>query len=175
MALVAALFAGCGSDDERVDAARRSGAAAAPVGIDQLASRRNQLLDGGTAAFRAQLAALRGKPVVVNQWASWCGPCKFEFPFFARLAEKYRGQVAFLGVNSQDNRLDARRFLRRLPTPYPHFFDEDATVAREMRGGRAWPTTAFYDAKGRLTETHTGGYPSEARLDRDVQAFAVHG
>ncbi|MDP9377323.1 MAG: TlpA family protein disulfide reductase, partial [Actinomycetota bacterium] len=57
----------------------------------------------------------------MNQWASWCGPCRYEFPFFATLARRYEGEVAFLGVNSQDSREPALKFLKRQPVPFPHF------------------------------------------------------
>src|SRR5205807_7873760 len=101
--LCALAVAGCGSSSS----GGTSTSAAGPVAITRLPARQNDLLDGGVSAFKRQLVALRGHPVVVNQWASWCGPCKFEFPFFQRLAEEYHGQVAFLGVDSQDNRGDA--------------------------------------------------------------------
>lgn len=142
---------------------------------EAIPSQANRLLDGGPPAYRSQLAALLGTPVVVNQWASWCGPCRFEFPFFQRLATRYRGRVAFLGVNAQDSRGAARRFLRRFPTPYPHFFDPSTAISREFRGGFAWPTTAFYDAKGKLRRSHAGGYRSQAQLERDIRAFALNG
>jgi thiol-disulfide isomerase/thioredoxin len=124
-------------------------------------------------AFQAQLAKLKGTPVVVNQWASWCGPCRFEFPFFQRLARKYQGRVAFLGVNSQDGREAALQFLRELPVPYPNFFDPDVKIAREFRGGIAWPTTAFYDARGKVVKTHAGAYASQAKLDEDIRRYAL--
>ena len=131
------------------------------------------LLSAGATAFKRQLAALRGHPVVVNQWASWCGPCKFEFPFFAQLAGRYRGRVAFLGVDSMDNSGDAVQFLRRHPVPYPSFSDPDASVARVFGGGRAWPTTAFYDARGKLAKTHFGAYATQAKLDEDIRKWAL--
>jgi hypothetical protein len=96
-----------------------------------------------------------------------------EFPFFARLAARYRGRVAFLGVDSQDSEAAARRFLRRHPTPFPHFFDPTTSVARIFEGGFAWPTTAFYDARGRLRRTHAGAYYSQAALDRDIRRHAL--
>ena len=108
------------------------------------------MLDGGVDAFKARLGDQRGHPVVVNQWASWCGPCRFEFPFFARQASKYADRVAFLGVDSQDSRADAKAFLEQRPVPYPQYFDPDGSIARVFRGGRAFPTTAFYDAAGKL-------------------------
>ena len=163
-----AMPAGCGAGE-------RSGTAAPPKAAPGLSGQAGRLLEGGTAAFQTQLRALRGTPVVVNQWASWCGPCHYEFPFFAGLARRYAGRVAFLGVDSQDSRGAALRFLQRYRTPYPHYFDPSTAIAREFRGGFAWPTTAFYDAAGRLTEIHAGGYASQARLDRDIRRFALRG
>jgi len=135
----------------------------------------NQLLDGGVPAFRQRLTGLRGHPVVVNQWASWCGSCRYEFPFFQRLARRYRGAVAFVGVDSQDTRQDARRFIAEFPMPFPHYFDPDTAVARVFRGGQAWPTTAFYNRAGELTKTHVGAYATQAKLDEDIRRFAIGG
>jgi thiol-disulfide isomerase/thioredoxin len=146
------------------------------MGGDAMGSLRrqaNQLLPGGVDAFRARLAAQRGHPVVVNQWASWCGPCQYEFPFFARLARRYDGRVALIGVDSKDSASAARSFLKRHPVPYPHYEDPDGSVARVFRGGRAFPTTAFYDSRGRLLITHAGAYASEAQLDADIRRFAL--
>ena len=150
----------------------------APTGADALPSLRrdaNQLLGGGPEAFRARVAGLRGHPVVVNQWASWCGPCRYEFPFFAALARKYQGRVAFLGVNSKDNADAARSFLKRYPVPYPHFADPEGNVARVFRGGRAFPTTAYYGADGDLVFTHVGGYATNAKLEEDIRRYALDG
>ena len=134
-----------------------------------------QLVDGGLDAFEAKLATLRGRPVVVNQWASWCGPCRYEFPFLARQAKTLKGRVEFIGVNAQDNREDAEKFLAKNPTGFPHFYDDDLSIARSFRGGRAWPTTAYYDAAGKLNYTHQGSYPDEARLAEDIQRYALGG
>jgi len=166
MAAVALALTACGSDP---------GPAAPAKPASQLKSEANQIVGGGTAAFKRQLAVLKGTPVVVNQWASWCGPCKYEFPFFARLAARYRGRVAFLGVDSNDNRGSAADFLKQHPTPYPHFFDPTAAIARLIKGGLAWPTTSFYNAAGKLTATHPGGYATEAKLEEDLRAHALRG
>jgi len=174
--IAALAIAGCGQSRERVV---RGGPAASPeqlaVAQTALHTQADQLLGGGVTAFSARLVSLRGAPVVVNQWASWCGPCRFEFPFFGHLATSYRGRVAFLGVDSQDARGDAAAFLQRLPVPYPHYFDQDASIARTFGGGRAWPTTAFFAASGRLVFTHVGGYATEAKLDADVVRYALRG
>jgi thiol-disulfide isomerase/thioredoxin len=143
--------------------------------LQEIPRQANRLLGGGTGAFEARLASLRGTPVVVNQWASWCGPCRYEFPFFQRLARRYASRVAFLGVDSQDARSAAKAFLRQLPVPYPHYFDPDTKIARLFRGGQAWPTTAFYSAAGALAYTHIGAYASQAKLDADIRRYALHG
>jgi thiol-disulfide isomerase/thioredoxin len=164
---------------DRSDSVRARPAAEVPQSVRPalaaLRGQANQLLDGGTVAFKQRLVELRGAPVVVNQWASWCGPCRYEFPFFQHLAKRYRGRVAFLGVDSQDAREDARRFLREFPVPFPHYFDPDGRIARVFGGARAWPSTGFYDATGRLTRTHLGAYATEAKLDEDIRRYALGG
>jgi cytochrome c biogenesis protein CcmG, thiol:disulfide interchange protein DsbE len=167
-------LAGCGSAAPEVPASRPCDApATAKGGLARLRAEAGRLLDGGPGAFRARLVELRGHPVVVNHWASWCDPCRFEFPFFRDQADKLKGRVAFLGVNSEDSRSDASAFLKELPVPFPHFYDRDATVARVFRGGRAWPTTAFYNTQGRLVFTHQGAYATEAKLAEDIQEYAL--
>lgn len=167
---LALIIAGCGTEPEAVPAGRADEQALERIDADA-----NKLLDGGADAFRSRLASLRGHPVVVNQWASWCGPCQYEFPFFERLARRYADRVAFLGVNSKDSRAGARRFLARHPVPFPHYLDPDGSVARVFRGGRAFPTTAFYNADGRLVATHSGAYASAAKLGDDIRRYALDG
>ena len=113
------------------------------------------------------------RPVMLVFTASWCGPCRFEFPFFRSQATKLAGTVAFLGVDSQDSTGDARTFLKDNPVPYPSFEDQDGQIARVFRGGRAFPTTAFYNARGDLTKTHVGAYATEAKLAQDIREYAT--
>lgn len=104
-----------------------------------------------------------------------CGPCRFEFPFFQHLSKRYSGRVAFLGVDAKDARSDATAFLNKFPVLYPHFYDEDASIARTFGGGRAWPTTAFFDRTGKLVFTHIGAYATQAKLDQDIARYALNG
>ncbi len=168
---LAALLAACGSDGGGTG----SRAAADPHALQTVREQAGRLLDGGPGAFRDRLASLRGHPVVVNQWASWCGPCAYEFPFFERAARRYGDRVGFLGVDAKDSGAAALRFLTRHPVPYPHYFDPDGSVARVFRGGRAFPTTAFYDAAGELVAVHAGAYASEAKLDADIRRYTRDG
>ena len=73
--------------------------------------------------YRALIATLRGTPVVVNFWGSWCPPCEEEAPHLATLAKEYEGEVQFLGVDIVDAREPARDFIRRYGWPYPSLFD----------------------------------------------------
>ena len=182
LALVVAVLAlgACGekAPGERAADSRSTASPAASALADTGAVRRlreegNRLLDGGRAAFRARLAELRGTPVVVNQWASWCPPCRAEFPIFQRVAARYAGRVAFLGVDMQDARDSALAFLRELPIPYPHYFDEDASIARLFGGGRVSPTTGFYDAAGKLVFSHLGAYADDAQLEAEINQYAL--
>lgn len=167
--VVAAALAGCGGDSPSPEGTGAPSAGA----IGRLKADAGKVFDGGASAFRRHLGSLRGNPVVVNQWASWCGPCRAEFPLFAELAEKYEGRVAFLGVDSQDVRSAAEEFLEKYPVPYPHYYDPKTEVARVFRGGRGWPTTAFYDAAGKLAFTHIGEYRELSQLERDIREHAL--
>jgi cytochrome c biogenesis protein CcmG/thiol:disulfide interchange protein DsbE len=173
---LALVAAGCGSGDPESAASPadfRRALADAPAPLARLYSRPAALVSGGPEEFRRQLRDLRGYPVVVNKWASWCGPCRHEFPFFQKQALKRGKRVAFLGVDAEDAREDARRFLAKLPVPYPSFFDPDLDIAQELEQERSFPTTTFYDTKGELVYTKPGGYASEAALADDVAEYAL--
>lgn len=173
----AVLVAGCGSDSgppsaapKPADAARALGGS--PPALAALHRQANRLLGGEADAFRARLRQLRGHPVVVNKWASWCGPCRAEFPFFQRLSTELGRRVAFIGVNSNDNDGDAGAFLKRYPVSYPSYSDPDQTVAKVFAAPLGFPSTAFYDARGKLTYVHQGGYSSAAKLREDIRFYA---
>lgn len=131
------------------------------------------ILGGGKAAFDAELAKLSGTPVVVNKWASWCGPCRFEFPFFQRVSQRLQGKVAFLGLNAGDNRGDAEAFLEKFPVPYDSVEDPSEKIARDIGVPRNYPVTIFYDAKGEREYIHQGGYNDEAGLVDDIERYLL--
>jgi thiol-disulfide isomerase/thioredoxin len=178
-ALLAALVAGCGGSDAgnpdsrlSVEQATQPLKSPSPQ-LAAIRSQANELLDGGTDAFDQRLRQLQGTPIVVNKWASWCGPCRLEFPWFQSLAEKRGGQVAFLGVNSNDSDASAKQFLSELPLPYPSYADPDLMIAQDLGGPpQAFPTTSFYDRSGKLVYTHPGVYQGEGDLVADVDRYA---
>jgi len=146
--------------------------AGAPAPLAALHARVNELTRGGKAALDAQLRALRGHPVVVNLWASWCGPCRHELPFLQRQAVKRGARVAFVGVNSNDNRTEARKLSARYPMPYPSFVDPRLAVAGDY-GAHGLPVTAFYDARGKRVLVHQGGFTSETQLAAEIDRYAL--
>jgi thiol-disulfide isomerase/thioredoxin len=148
--------------------------AGAPPDLAALRRRVNDLRPGGAKAFDAQLRSLRGHPVVVNMWASWCDPCQFELPFLQREAVRRGARVAFLGVNVNDQRDAARQMAARYPMPYPSFEDPRGNLSARYRS-KGLPTTAFYDAGGKLVIVHQGFFPSQAELAAAIDRYAVRG
>lgn len=178
--LCVALLAGCDADGDpdatgaptRVATAGRS-LADAPPELRRIRAQADRLLGGGARAFRARLRELRGHPVVVNKWASWCGPCRLEFPWFQSQASKRAKEVAFLGVGGNDSKDALTTFLEQLPLPYPTYYDPDLEIARELGGPRqVFPTTAYFDRTGELVYTHPGVYEGEDELAADIDRYA---
>jgi thiol-disulfide isomerase/thioredoxin len=146
--------------------------AGSPAPLAALHSQGNELLPGGAAAFEKRLKALRGYPVVANVWASWCGPCREEFPVLQSLAARYGKRVAFLGVNSQDSDDAAATFLEEAPVPYPSYTDPHKDISDSI-GALGFPDTAFYDSRGKLVHLKIGAYSTGSDLEADVRRYAL--
>jgi cytochrome c biogenesis protein CcmG, thiol:disulfide interchange protein DsbE len=146
--------------------------AESPAPLAALHKQANELLPGGTGAYEERIAQLRGYPVVVNVWASWCGPCRDEFPVLQKLSARYGKKVAFLGVNSEDSDDAAATFLREEPVPYPSYTDPDKEIFNSL-GGIGFPDTAYYDKSGELVYLKQGQYRDGAEFEADVRRYAV--
>lgn len=181
--LVAAVFIGLRqASSENPDAAQEPSAAfdlaaakealaGAPRPLAGLHEQANELLPGGREAFRRRLAELRGHPVVVNKWASWCGPCRAEAPVLQSEGVAHGRRVAFLGVDWRDSTADARDFLSRHGMPFPSYEDREGEIADLLELPQNTPVTLFLDERGRRAYLHQGGYRSSADLAADIDRY----
>jgi cytochrome c biogenesis protein CcmG, thiol:disulfide interchange protein DsbE len=178
--VVALGLTACGSSGD--DASTTAGTpdyqqalAGAPNPLAKLYAHGDRLVSGGTGAFDSQLAALRGHPVVVNVWASWCEPCRKEFPYLQRLSAKYGKRVAFVGVDTKDDDAAARTFLGEFPLPYPSYTDPNQDIARSVGATVGLPDTAYFDADGKRVFVKQGQYASESAFAADIERYALGG
>lgn len=170
--LVAGCGAGAGEGGAHPDYAKAL--AGSPPPLAALYRQGNQLLPGGTHAYEQRIAALRGYPVVVNFWGSWCGACRLEFPALQKVSAKFGKRVAFLGVNSEDSESNASEFLEEDPVPYPSYTDPDKAVAGSV-GVRGFPDTAFYNRHGDFCYLKPGQYSDSGALEADLRTYALAG
>jgi cytochrome c biogenesis protein CcmG/thiol:disulfide interchange protein DsbE len=148
-------------------AVARAELAHSPGSLAALHEQAGQLLGSGSA-LAARLKTLRGYPVVVNAWASWCPPCRTEFPLFGAAAARYGRRVAFVGVDTNDATSDARTFLASHPVSYPSYQSTSAELGW-LAGIEAMPTTVFVNRAGKVVEVHPGQYETEGTLTDDIQ------
>lgn len=149
-----------------------AGLAGSPPRLAALHRQADRLLPGGLAGLEGRIAGLRGYPVVVNFWASWCGPCRLEMPVLQKVSADRGRSVAFLGVNVQDNRAAAGRFSDEFPVTYPSYEDPRGKIFNSF-GLAGAPSTAFYTPKGKREYIHSGPYRSVAALNRDIDRYAL--
>jgi cytochrome oxidase Cu insertion factor (SCO1/SenC/PrrC family)/thiol-disulfide isomerase/thioredoxin len=145
--------------------------AGSPAPLAALHREASRLL-GSKSALTARLRALRGYPVVLNAWASWCGPCKAEFGLLASAAAHYGRQVAFLGADSDDSSGDAQSFLSQHPVTYPSYQTSTSqlTSLAQIIG---LPTTIFLNRAGKVVHVQTGQYESQGTLDADIATYGL--
>jgi thiol-disulfide isomerase/thioredoxin len=146
MAATLSILTGCGGDPEVRDVA--------------LPQDRLELPEYDFAGYEALIATLKGKPVLVNFWGSWCPPCEDEAPHLAEVAREYEGEVQFLGVDIADAREPAREFILRFDWPYPSIFDPRDTI-RVGLGYIGQPITLIYDRDGEIAWDHVGAVNTE--------------
>lgn len=159
----------------RIDGQLAQGRAAVAPGFDLPILHRGELgplaerLRGPLADGRLSLAELRGSPVVLNFWASWCDPCRREAPLLEAGWRRSRSDgVVFVGLNMQDARSDARRFLREFAVSYPNVREPDDATARAW-GTTGLPETFFLSRDGGVV-AHVVGLIREPQMRAGLRA-----
>jgi len=128
-------------------------------------------LRGALADGEVTLTELRGYPVVINFWASWCVPCEAEAPRLVASAEAHADEVAFLGIDIQDFKSDATKFLRRYDTNYVSVRDP-TSASYDSYGLTGIPETYYLDREGRVV-AHSVGEVSREELEAGIAAAAA--
>jgi len=168
VAAALALLAGCTSTEGTGDKGYITGEGAvreiaAPDRGDPI-ELSGETLDGDDLS----LADLRGQPVVVTVWGSWCPPCRAEAPWLVSAAEEYDGRVAFVGINSRDASTDnAAAFVRTFQVPFPSIFSPGGEALLSFPGVlsvNSIPSTVVLDDDGRVAASIVGPLPSERTL-----------
>jgi cytochrome oxidase Cu insertion factor (SCO1/SenC/PrrC family)/thiol-disulfide isomerase/thioredoxin len=154
-------------------AAVPSALAGSPGPLAALHQQASRLL-GSSGGLRARLRALRGYPIVINAWASWCTPCQREFPLFAAASVRYGHLVAFLGADTNDSAGNAQAFLAKHPVSYPSYQSTSAQLA-PWASIEGLPTTIYINRAGKVVGVHTGQYDAQGSLDADIASYALGG
>jgi thiol-disulfide isomerase/thioredoxin len=112
----------------------------------------------GFAGETKKFSDFKGKPLIINVWASWCGPCRAEMGSLQRLAKRYGGkQFNVIGISTDDDGEAAAAFLKKSKTTFENFLDSQV-ILENMLGANTIPLTIFVDANGRVLEKARGAF-----------------
>jgi peroxiredoxin len=136
-----------------------AGEAAGPAADFSLPSRAGQSVS---------LAALRGQVVLINFWATWCGPCRKEMPLLEQIQKKYAPLgFTMLGINVEEDTTQMEAFLGDVPVSFPILLDPANTISK-LYDVAAMPSTVIIDRKGNVRYIHQGYQPGDESRYQDV-------
>lgn len=117
------------------------------------------------------LEHLRGKPVLINFWATWCGPCLAEMPLLEATAQRYSDELVVLGINEGEAFADVKSFIAREALSYPILLDTDEAVGAlyQLNG---YPTSVFIDAEGIIRAIYLGEIPAD-QLAKNLRLIGI--
>jgi thiol-disulfide isomerase/thioredoxin len=129
----------------------------APERLAELPELSLEQLSGETA----QLQNFLGKPIVMNLWATWCGPCRRELPMFSSMAAQHPN-ISFLFIDQGENAQQVKSYLAERELVLEHVLLDKRSQLGEAFRSLGLPTTLFFDDQGRLIDTHIGEISSVA-------------
>lgn len=113
-----------------------------------------------------------GKPLLIDFWASWCGPCKKSFPENNRLAKKFKNRVNFVAINADKDVNEALAFLKELPLEFPNIMNNHQRLAKMLQI-KALPTLLIFDASGKLVLSVRGYDPADiGKIEKTLEAVS---
>jgi len=127
-------------------------------------------LEPGSGPARVRLAGLRGRPLVLNMWATWCAYCRAEMPLLAAASRRAGGRVTFLGLDAEDDTASGRDFAAAAGVPYNSVVDGDGVTKGALRWS-GLPVTVFYTPGGREAGRHVGPLRDAAELAGLVRRY----
>ena len=127
-----------------------------------------ELIDGSSIS----LSDLKGKPVIINFWATWCGPCVREMPAFERLKEDFGDEIGIIAVNCGDDADTVKDFVDEYGYTFPVVLDEDYEVTM-LYPSNSIPYTVVLDANGKITHVSTGAYDADTMYGRYKEALGL--
>src|SRR5262245_61316532 len=111
---------------------------------------------------------LKGQVVMINFWASWCGPCRQEMPLLEQIQEKYQPLgFTLLGVNVEPDSAEAEKFLKNVSVSFPILFDRENAVSARF-GVEAMPSSVLIDREGNVRHVHRGYKPGDEAVYADL-------
>lgn len=143
----------------------RAGMLAATLAVSSMVGASSALAPSFSLPSRSgdmvSLDKLRGKVVMLNFWASWCGPCRQEMPLLDQMHKRYSSLgFTMIGVNVEANTADAEKWLQQTPVSFPVLFDKENKVSK-LYDVNAMPSTVFIDRKGNVRALHRGYKPGD--------------
>ncbi len=132
---------------------------AQPLGAEEVSGRSPDFTLKSSTGVNLRLGEHHGQVVMVNFWASWCGPCRQEMPLLDEIYRQYKPLgFTVLGVNIEEDIGPAKRMLKKTPVTFPILFDEQNVVSNLYKVG-AMPTTILIDREGNMRYLHKGYLP----------------